>query len=240
MHFLARHWTAVRGEAWAGDTVAEDLFPFISAPRFTLRKFARSPSLWFGFTREWPEFDVPLLREPDAAEPQAAAWSPFEWSFLWGSDEFDETPKLVGVAPSELASMLAADLGERKYILTGDLTASLFADDCNFVDPNNAVRGLSRYRKALSFLFEPEASRLDEVDVRVVAAADGGATTIQATYVASGELKLPWKPCISPWAGNITYTLDLQTGLVAAQTDVWNITRLDAIRQSFTPGPSSK
>ena len=55
--------------------------------------------------------------------------------------------------------------------------------------------------------------------------------------MASGVLKLPWRPAIAPWAGNITYTLDPQTGLVAAQTDVWNITRLDAIRQSFTPGP---
>ena len=47
-------------------------------------------------------------------------------------------------------------------------------------------------------------------------------------------------PAIASWAGNITYTLDPQTGLVAAQTDVWNITRLDAIRQSFTPGPRTE
>ena len=58
--------------------------------------------------------------------------------------------------------MLAEDLTQRKYIVTGDLTPSLFADDCSFVDPNNAVRGLGRYRKALSFLFEPAASRLGE------------------------------------------------------------------------------
>ena len=89
--------------------------------------------------------------------------------------------------------------------------------------------------------------------------------------MASGVLKLPWRPAIAPWAGNpnpspdpdpnpdpspspspnpnpaiaswagnITYTLDPQTGLVAAQTDVWNITRLDAIRQSFTPGPRTE
>ena len=77
--------------------------------------------------------------------------------------------------------MLAEDLTQRKYIVTGDLTPSLFADDCSFVDPNNAVRGLARYRKALSFLFEPAASRLGEVDVRVV-----DATTIQASHVASG------------------------------------------------------
>ena len=56
--------------------------------------------------------------EPTADEPQATAWSlpfdPFDWSALWGSDEAnEELPKLVGVAPSELALLLAADLGER-------------------------------------------------------------------------------------------------------------------------------
>ena len=103
-----------------------------------------------------------MTDEPDPAadEPQAAAWSlpfdPFDWSALWGSDEADEVPKLVGVAPSELALLLAADLGERKYIVTGDLTASLFADDCNFVDPNNAVRGLARYRKVRQSRRQPQ------------------------------------------------------------------------------------
>ena len=43
VHFLARHWAAVRGEEWQGDPVAERYFPFISAPRFTLREFARTP-----------------------------------------------------------------------------------------------------------------------------------------------------------------------------------------------------
>ena len=73
--------------------------------------------------------------------------------------------------------------------------------------------------------------------MRVVpAAAEGAAAAIQATYVASGVLKLPWRPRISPWEGMITYSLDPQTGLIVDQTDVWNITRFDAIRQSFTPG----
>ena len=76
------------------------------------------------------------------------------------------------------------------------------------------------------------------LDVRVVAV--GGAAAIEATYVASGELKLPWRPRISPWEGKITYALDPETGIIVGQTDVWNITRFDAIRQSFTPGPNSE
>ena len=99
------------------------------------------------------------------------------------------------------------------------------------MDPNNAVEGLNKYRQALSLLFRPDESIIR--DVVVTAAADG--RSIEADYTAQGVLKLPWRPVIQPWRGHIVYTLD-EAGLVASQVDVWNITRFDAIRQTFTPG----
>ena len=77
MHFLSEYWKAERrndrgifgrfsgagmkgadpSEDLSGDIVAVELFPFISAPRFTLREFATKPSLWFWFTRDWKDFD---------------------------------------------------------------------------------------------------------------------------------------------------------------------------------------
>ena len=63
VHFLAKYWAEVRGDEWQRDAVAEVYFPFISAPRFTLRTFARTPSLWFWFTKDWQDFDIDFLRE---------------------------------------------------------------------------------------------------------------------------------------------------------------------------------
>ncbi|KAJ1618741.1 hypothetical protein T492DRAFT_1090687 [Pavlovales sp. CCMP2436] len=63
LHFLARRNAAGRGEAWAGDAVAETLFPFISAPRFTLRKLARTPSMWFWFTAGMTDFEQDWLKD---------------------------------------------------------------------------------------------------------------------------------------------------------------------------------
>ena len=68
VHFLARYWAARRGDEWQRDEVAEYYFPFISAPRFTLREFFRTPSMWFWFTSDWKDFELPLLSEP-VAEP---------------------------------------------------------------------------------------------------------------------------------------------------------------------------
>ncbi|KAG8464544.1 hypothetical protein KFE25_009912 [Diacronema lutheri] len=68
LHFLAKRNAAARGEDWEGDAVAERLFPFISAPRFTLREFARRPSIWFWFTDGVPDIDWAWLQEV-APEP---------------------------------------------------------------------------------------------------------------------------------------------------------------------------
>ena len=68
VHYLARYWAARRGDEWQPDAVAEKYFPFIAAPRFTLLEFARTPSLWFWFTAEWDDFDLPLLGADAPAE----------------------------------------------------------------------------------------------------------------------------------------------------------------------------
>eukprot|EP00930_Biecheleria_cincta_P001315 TRINITY_DN102449_c0_g1_i1.p1 TRINITY_DN102449_c0_g1~~TRINITY_DN102449_c0_g1_i1.p1 ORF type:complete len:348 (+),score=39.74 TRINITY_DN102449_c0_g1_i1:52-1044(+) len=63
VHFLAKAAAAARGEEWEKDVVAEEYFPFISATRFTLKEFARSPKMWFWFTKDAKDIDIPFLRD---------------------------------------------------------------------------------------------------------------------------------------------------------------------------------
>lgn len=64
VHFLSEFWRAKRGYPREKDVVAEELFPFISAPeRFTLKQFFRRPSLWFWFTKDWDDFDISFLQD---------------------------------------------------------------------------------------------------------------------------------------------------------------------------------
>ena len=69
---------------------------------------------------------------------------------------------------------LPAKIDQGKYILTGNLTSEIFADDCRFVDPNNAVEGLAKYRQALALLFDPAeawvSKRCDDVPARHIRA----------------------------------------------------------------------
>ena len=63
VHFLARYWQERRGEEWHTDKVAEELFPFISSARFTLKEFVTMPSMWFWFTREAKDLEIPFLKD---------------------------------------------------------------------------------------------------------------------------------------------------------------------------------
>lgn len=63
VHFLSEFWRITRNEPPEKDVIAQELFPFISAPRFTLKKFFRTPSMWFWFTKEWEDFEFEFLQE---------------------------------------------------------------------------------------------------------------------------------------------------------------------------------
>ena len=63
VHFLSEYWRIQRGEPYVKDVIAEELFPFISSPRFTLKEFFRTPSNWFWFTKEWKDFDFEILKD---------------------------------------------------------------------------------------------------------------------------------------------------------------------------------
>ncbi|CAJ1939955.1 unnamed protein product [Cylindrotheca closterium] len=63
VHFLSEYWRITREEPPEKDVIAQELFPFISAPRFTLKKFFRTPSMWFWFTSDVPDFEFEVLQE---------------------------------------------------------------------------------------------------------------------------------------------------------------------------------
>lgn len=59
VHFLSECWRLKRQEEdYAKDIIAEELFPFISSERFTLREFVTEPKRWFWFTTTMDDFKL--------------------------------------------------------------------------------------------------------------------------------------------------------------------------------------
>lgn len=138
-------------------------------------------------------------------------------------------PKLQQPSLKEVQDILAKDLADGQYFVTGNLTPEVFADDCRFVDPTNDVTGLSRYRRALTILFDPARSEVKLKQIKI-----SGPATVEADWTLGGVLKLPWQPRIQTISGHTVYTVN-EAGLIQKQEQQWSITGWTALQQSFTP-----
>ncbi|GFH60591.1 hypothetical protein CTEN210_17067 [Chaetoceros tenuissimus] len=58
VHYLSEYWRVVRGDPYEKDVIAEDLFPFISSERFTLKEFVLQPKRWFWFTTNAKDIEL--------------------------------------------------------------------------------------------------------------------------------------------------------------------------------------
>ena len=144
--------------------------------------------------------------------------------------------KRTGLSLDELAATLKRDLtvgatGKGGYFVSGDLSQEIFRDDARFIDPTNVAEGLSRYIKALSLLFDPTCS---SVELLAGPKSDAATRTIYAELRSSGTLKLPWRPKVRPWISYMTWTIDAD-GLIAEQSQTWDITPAEALGQTFNP-----
>ena len=138
--------------------------------------------------------------------------------------------KRTGLSDAVVRDVLADGLRRGYFVRSSVMPVDVFADDCRFVDPTTDVRGLARYVAALDLLFDPADSSVELIDAEVVAPR-----TIRARWTLSGRLKLPWRPSVRPFQGTATYTLDA-SGLVSEQRETWEVSALEALRETFTPG----
>ena len=59
------------------------------------------------------------------------------------------------------------DFSQGQYYITGQLTQSIFAEDCEFIDPTTNVRNPAVYSRAVATLFDQTSSRADLIDIKV-------------------------------------------------------------------------
>lgn len=142
--------------------------------------------------------------------------------------------KLTGLTVQEVKDILERDLRDGQYFVTGDLTLEVFADDCRFKDPTNDIVGLSRYKKALGILFDPQYSIVKLLDIRVT-----GPRQIEADWILGGYLRFPWNPRVEAFKGHAIYTLN-DDGLVQTQEQMWSKSAATALQESFTPTSGPK
>ena len=140
-------------------------------------------------------------------------------------------PKTTGLAAEAVMEVIRADFEERRYYITGRLSREVYADACFFdsPDPDMPVRGLEKYIDAISKLFDRRGSRMDLLDLQVVAPR-----LVIARWRLDATVALPWRPRIKAFTGCTLYELDEQ-GLIDRHTELWSITAADAFLSAVFP-----
>jgi len=139
--------------------------------------------------------------------------------------------KRVGQTAAQVAEVLAADLAERQYFVTGNLTPEIFADDCRralFLRPPPAppparpppppqthMHSHPLRRKTRSFV-DPTNTTVglsryiaalallfdpETSFVKLLSIEPTGPRTVEATFQLGGYLRFPWHPRIEPVTG---------------------------------------
>lgn len=130
-------------------------------------------------------------------------------------------PGKAAVTLPELTRIVTADFEERKYLVTGDLTPSVYADDAHFEDSNNEFgKGLDSWVRGVKALFVSDRCKL---------ALTGPIETdeVKRTITFTGwrqvdVFRLPGAPHTPVFTGRTTLTLSPTENLVVDHTEVWD------------------
>lgn len=133
----------------------------------------------------------------------------------------------------EVANILRKDWREdnrRGYYITGKLNTAVYRDDCLFdgPDPDMPIRGLRKYLKVASQLFDQAKSRSELLSLEIVD------NLIVAKWRLNGILRLPWRPTLPEVTGTTTYYRDEQ-GLIYRHKETWDISVAQAFFKTLWP-----
>eukprot|EP00245_Coleochaete_scutata_P003909 TRINITY_DN15961_c0_g1_i1.p1 TRINITY_DN15961_c0_g1~~TRINITY_DN15961_c0_g1_i1.p1 ORF type:complete len:252 (+),score=43.32 TRINITY_DN15961_c0_g1_i1:27-782(+) len=137
--------------------------------------------------------------------------------------------KRKNVPIEEIKGIIAGDIAERQYFITGKLTTAIFSENCRFKDPTNDTTGLRKYLDVVNILFDPATSSHELISIEV-----NSPNTILAKWRLGGYLQFPWRPRVVPFEGSTLYTVG-DEGLIVSHEEKWGISPITALIEAVTP-----
>ena len=129
----------------------------------------------------------------------------------------------------ELTRIVTEDFEQRRYLVTGQLTPSVYTDDCHFADSNNDFgNGLKSWTDGVKALFVSDRCKL-ALTAPIV--ADEKARTITFTGWRQVDVfRLPGAPHTPVFTGKTTLTLAPDENIVVDHTEVWDQAPQDIVK----------
>jgi hypothetical protein len=129
-------------------------------------------------------------------------------------DVVSVTNEKLGLSNAELKSIVRSDLVEKQFLVTGDLTRSIYKPTATFTDEIDTY-GMDQWMKGTQKLFVGSKS-----DVRLVGDVEVSPEKVEFRFDEDLMFNIPFKPVVS-LSGKVVLTRD-ETGFITSYREFWD------------------
>ena len=115
----------------------------------------------------------------------------------------------------ELKRIVKADIVERQFLVTGDLTRSIYQPTATFTDEIDTYQ-MDQWMKGTQRLFVGEKS-----DVRLVGDVEVSAEKVEFRFDEDLMFRIPFRPVVS-LTGKVVLKRDESSGLITSYQELWD------------------
>lgn len=119
------------------------------------------------------------------------------------------------ISDSELKETVKADLLDRQFLVTGQITRSIYLPTATFTDEIDTYK-LDQWVKGTAKLFVGEQS-----NVRLVGDVDVSADEVKFRFDEDLMFRIPFRPIVS-LSGTVVLARDSTTGLISSYREIWD------------------
>ena len=119
------------------------------------------------------------------------------------------------ISDNELKDIVKADLLDRQFLVTGQITRSIYLPAATFTDEIDTYK-LDQWVKGTAKLFVGEQS-----DVRLVGDVDVSPEEVRFHFDEDLMFRIPFRPIVS-LSGTVVLARDSETGLISSYREIWD------------------
>jgi len=124
--------------------------------------------------------------------------------------------KQYNLSPDEIAAIVEADIVDRSFLTTGDLTRSIYSESAMFTDEIDTYT-LEKWMKGTAKLFVgPPSSNLN-----IVGKVEASAKEISFRFDEDLMFRIPFRPVVH-LTGKLVLERDIDTGLISSYREFWD------------------
>ncbi|GAX22967.1 hypothetical protein FisN_15Hh138 [Fistulifera solaris] len=119
------------------------------------------------------------------------------------------------ISDKELREIVKADILERQFLVTGQITRSIYLPTATFTDEIDTYK-LDQWVKGTAKLFVGEQS-----NVRLIGDVDVSADEVKFRFDEDLMFRIPFRPIVS-LSGTVVLARDATTGLISSYREIWD------------------